>query len=908
MDHKVTTDYTRSLGNANVKVYVRARPCADGQSAPEDMFERKKETPSNIVIKDTERMQYGNHAFSFDNVLYNGKVTSKSLVDYALKGINSCCFAYGQTGSGKTFSKQNDVAMLMKCSIFGEPGGVKAGLLSRSIEYLFEMVNRQQSKSKEVTLVVSFLEIYCDRVRDLARAYLKKTGRPVSYQTSSSAEWFLRQQQQQQIPRTESAARYCTHLQTNSQLQCISLTALVSSFSSNPPKAEEDYDYEKANYEIHEDAQGRVFVKDLSMVTVTSREEVDAIIQCGLKLRSTHETKMNAVSSRSHTVFTIHVFQQVRDTEEVIYGMLNMVDLAGSERLKKSESDGQRLKEALHINSSLSAVGKVVMSLDPESGYNYIPYRDSKLTRLLQNSIGGNCFTTLIATIHPMKEHYEECLGTLQFANRCRSVQNQPRVNHINGTIADKDRRIRKLQEELGVLRRQLEGLRTEYNNRFVTTLNELGFQAEEISENGEIKFADGLVLKSVFSDGEPGGNAPASSALFKNKHPGTTGHVQSLLRANVEETRNDRDRLRQKYANAKSNFTVVVTEAKKEKENARCVINDLRRRITTLESCLQQKSSEYERALASEAARHRAEMLVLLSRNNHTNTGMEGQMLYQQTSTSFINPHVDAGEDREKQFEQKLRQRVAALQKAKENEIALIRQQYDQSLKNKTEELNTANIKLQRLEETTTATMDNIREDCLELYTYVGRVVSAVDTSQRTLSLPKNILADPTKLRHVKAIMTTVAARLHLQHPRSAAQLPSAINRSKVSRPLSAPVRRTKSTYAAALRDRVNQPLVNHLTFDDEHDGCSDDGLSSQSATQELQRTVGAEETVECQRLMKLLEEEVRFHVVLAVERIDNLRAVFFTQRKKTRALKAANTALSRQKDCNSLRNGGTK
>ncbi|RLN36742.1 hypothetical protein BBI17_001522 [Phytophthora kernoviae] len=98
---------------------------------------------------------------------------------------------------------------------------------------------------------------------------------------------------------------------------------------------------------------------------------------------------MNAVSSRSHTVFTIHVFQRVRDTDEVIYGMLNMVDLAGSERLKKSESDGQRLKEALHINSSLSAVGKVVMSLDPESGYNYIPYRDSKLTRLLQNSTGS---------------------------------------------------------------------------------------------------------------------------------------------------------------------------------------------------------------------------------------------------------------------------------------------------------------------------------------------------------------------------------------------------------------------------------------------------------------------------------------------------------------------------------------
>ncbi|ETP50083.1 hypothetical protein, variant 1 [Phytophthora nicotianae P10297] len=817
MDHKVTTDYTRLLGNANVKVYVRARPCADGQNAPEDMFERKKETPNNIVIKDTERMQYGNHAFSFDNIYWTDttqetlfEATSKCLVDYALKGINSCCFAYGQTGSGKTFS------------IFGEQGGEKVGLLSRSIEYLFDMINRQQSKAKEVTLVVSFLEIYCDRVRDLARAYLKKTGRPVSYQTSSSTEWFLRQQQQL-IPRTESA----------------------TSFSSNPPKVEEDYDYEKANFEIHEDAQGRVFVKDLSMVTVTSREEVDAIVQCGLKLRSTHETKMNAVSSRSHTVFTIHVFQQARDSEEVIYGMLNMVDLAGSERLKKSESDGQRLKEALHINSSLSAVGKVVMSLDPESGYNYIPYRDSKLTRLLQNSIGGNCFTTLIATIHPMKEHYEECLGTLQFANRCRSVQNQPRVNHINGTIADKDRRIRKLQEELSIVRRQLEGLRTEYNNRFVATLNELGFQAEEISENGEIKFADGMVLKFVFADETNGQGGADSGAIFKSKHHGTTGHAQNLLKANAIETRNDRDRLRQKYANAKSNFAVVVTEANKEKENARRTINEQKRRIATLESCLQQKTSEYDRALASEAVRHREEMQALLRRNNQTNTSFDAKSLsYQQ---SFINPlgeDCENSRDREKQFEQKLQHRVVALQKSKENEITLIRQQYEQSLASKTEELNTANNKLQQLQQATTENMDNIREDCVELYTYVGRLVSAVDTSQRTFSLPKNILADPMKLRHMKAIMTPAAARLPIQTSRSAVP---AINRIKLSRPVSAPVRRTKTTYAAALRDRRADE--------------GDDRTQNSS---------------ECQRLMKLLEEE----------------------RKKNRALKAANAARTRQKE----------
>ncbi|KAJ8575036.1 hypothetical protein ON010_g4177 [Phytophthora cinnamomi] len=507
-----------------------------------------------------------------------------------------------------------------------------------------------------------------------------------------------------------------------------------------------------------------------------------------------------------------------------------MVDLAGSERLKKSESDGQRLKEALHINSSLSAVGKVVMSLDPESGYNYIPYRDSKLTRLLQNSIGGNCFTTLIATIHPMKEHYEECLGTLQFANRCRSVQNQaslvgPRVNHINGTIADKDRRIRKLQEELSILRRQVEGLRAEYNNRFVATLNELGFQAEEISESGEIKFADGLVLKSVFADDDQGDHLPASSAFLKSRHVGPTGHVQSLLRTDGT---SDRDRLRQKYANAKSNFTVVVTEAKKDKENARQVINEQKRRIASLEGCLQQKSSEYERALASEAARHRAEMQDLLSRNNQTHVGVSNQNPFQQYSTSTINP-VDAtgsSKDHEKQFDQR----------SKENEVALIRQQYEQSLKNKTDELNETNLKLQQMQLTTTETMD----------------------------------------------MATAAARLPLQHPRSAASIPSVMDRIKPARPLSAPVRRTKPTYAAALRDRVNQPFIDPFTVDDNENIAFDGRPNAVRPPLVVNHDDdSSEDSLECRRLMRLLEEE----------------------HKKTRALKAANAALTRQNERNGSR-----
>lgn len=122
------------------------------------------------------------------------------------------------------------------------------------------------------------------------------------------------------------------------------------------------------NLEIREDAFGNVFVKDLSVIPVTTPEEVITIVQMGFRLRATHETKMNAVSSRSHTVFTMTVVQKDRATGETVTGMLNLVDLAGSERLTKSESEGQRLREALSINSSLSALGKVRNSTPRDVG------------------------------------------------------------------------------------------------------------------------------------------------------------------------------------------------------------------------------------------------------------------------------------------------------------------------------------------------------------------------------------------------------------------------------------------------------------------------------------------------------------------------------------------------------------
>ena len=163
-------------------------------------------------------------------------------------------------------------------------------------------------------------------------------------------------------------------------------------------------------------------------------------------------TNFQSTVYHRHVLLLFFTFISLQITGVSISGMLNLVDLAGSERLKKSESQGIRLKEVLHINTSLSALGKVVKSLDPSAESTHTPYRDAKLTRVLQNSLGGNSYTIVLAAIHPCAAYYEECLSTLQFANRCRNVQNNPRVNYVDDAN-DKDMKLKKLQEELNVLR-----------------------------------------------------------------------------------------------------------------------------------------------------------------------------------------------------------------------------------------------------------------------------------------------------------------------------------------------------------------------------------------------------------------------------------------------------------------------
>lgn len=172
-----------------------------------------------------------------------------------------------------------------------------------------------------------------------------------------------------------------------------------------------------------------------------------------MRNRATAATKMNDVSSRSHAVFIIIVEQMQKKNKNVKVGKLNLVDLAGSERVSVTGATGQRLEESKKINQSLSCLGNVISALTDQRGRSHIPYRDSKLTRLLEDSLGGNCKTTMIAMISPAFDAYSESLSTLKFATRAKKIKNRAKINE------DLDQRalLRKYEQELKKLRKQLE-------------------------------------------------------------------------------------------------------------------------------------------------------------------------------------------------------------------------------------------------------------------------------------------------------------------------------------------------------------------------------------------------------------------------------------------------------------------
>ncbi|KAF0692566.1 Aste57867_16378 [Aphanomyces stellatus] len=379
---------------------------------------------------------YSNHSFSFDHVYDQHSTqravyenTAKAVVESSLEGYNATIFAYGQTGTGKTYTMEG----------FNSSGGSleDRGIIPRAIEQIFMHIQANVSARMRFLVRASYLQIYNESISDLLKP-------------------------------------------------------------------------ERNNLTIREDKKRGVFVEGLSEWVVRSPEEIYGLMERGGAMRATGSTKMNEISSRSHAVFIIIAEQSqttyvdpsgkeippdeftalvnapardrsvkleslVRQSFKV--GKLNLVDLAGSERVRLSGATGQRLEESKKINQSLSALGNVIAALTDTRGRQHIPYRDSKLTRILEDSLGGNCKTTMMAMISPALEAIVESLSTLKFANRAKNIKNEARVNED----LDQKSLLRKYERELKRLRAELEEKnRNVVDKRRLLELDEQRRRAEE--------------------------------------------------------------------------------------------------------------------------------------------------------------------------------------------------------------------------------------------------------------------------------------------------------------------------------------------------------------------------------------------------------------------------------------------
>lgn len=234
--------------------------------------------------------------------------------------------------------------------------------------------------------------------------------------------------------------------------------------------------HERSVVNIREDTKGNIILTGLHQVDINSADDLMNALNFGSTIRQTDATAVNAKSSRSHAVFSLNLVQRKPKSQatpgaekrfsvplEALSGTdswvttdskLHFVDLAGSERLKNTGAQGERAREGISINAGLAALGKVISQLSSRQSGSHVSYRDSRLTRLLQDSLGGNAITYMIACVTPAEFHLSETLNTVQYAQRARAIQSKPRIQQVED--GDKQAIIERLKAEVAFLREQI--------------------------------------------------------------------------------------------------------------------------------------------------------------------------------------------------------------------------------------------------------------------------------------------------------------------------------------------------------------------------------------------------------------------------------------------------------------------
>ncbi|WMV57882.1 hypothetical protein MTR67_051267 [Solanum verrucosum] len=357
----------------NIRVYCRIRPFLRGQKEKQSVVEYIGENGELIIVNPSKQGKEGRRSFKFNKV-YNPAATQadvysdiQPLIQSVLDGYNVCIFAYGQTGSGKTYT------MTGPDKATEENWGVNY----RALNDIFR-ISQTRVNTFTFEITVQMMEIYNEQVCDL----LSSDGSARKYP-------FI----------------YCMTI-SDLHITCIWLTVFLNLHTLGI---------------VSTPQPNGLAVPEASMHTVNKTSDVLNLMDIGLRNRHRGSTAMNERSSRSHSVVTIHVRGMDIKSGSSMRSSLHLVDLAGSERVDRSEVTGDRLKEAQHINKSLSALGDVIYALAQKNAH--VPYRNSKLTQVLQTSLGGQAKTLMFVQLNPEVGSHSETTSTLKFAERASGVE-----------------------------------------------------------------------------------------------------------------------------------------------------------------------------------------------------------------------------------------------------------------------------------------------------------------------------------------------------------------------------------------------------------------------------------------------------------------------------------------------------
>ncbi|XP_047495501.1 kinesin-like protein unc-104 isoform X10 [Penaeus chinensis] len=399
---------------SSVKVAVRVRPFNNREISRECkcIIEMAGNTTSIVNPKAPPGSKDATKSFNYDYSYWSHNPTDPNfatqsdvmrdigieMLDHAFAGYNVCIFAYGQTGAGKSYT------------MMGKQEKGHEGIIPLICKDMFRKIANCTDDELQYSVEVSYMEIYCERVRDLLN------------------------------PKTQ-------------------------------------------NLRVREHPLLGPYVEDLAKLAVTTFDDINNLIDEGNKARTVAATNMNETSSRSHAVFTMVLTQRRNDsttkltTERV--SKISLVDLAGSERADSTGAKGTRLKEGANINKSLTTLGKVISALAEVVGKTskpnkkrkaeFIPYRDSVLTWLLRENLGGNSKTAMVAAISPADINYDETLSTLRYADRAKAIRCNAVVNEdANAKL------IRELKEEIQRLRELLkqEGIEVQEGQEITKVMN----------------------------------------------------------------------------------------------------------------------------------------------------------------------------------------------------------------------------------------------------------------------------------------------------------------------------------------------------------------------------------------------------------------------------------------------------